>query len=134
MATLQIYYANGNYEEIVPTFLQFGEGFLLQDDYIIADNIEKNGIVWERAFWSSKGEDAEDENAGVVVRKVQVVAPDTLPNIQAIALNGTNCIYGSLDEEAEGESEPETLKVVTLEETTEDSEKPTDTEKDTQQS
>lgn len=91
MASLHVYYKNGNYEEFSPTTLPFGDGYLIQNDFIKVDNIEDEGIVWERSFFATESDDPD--GVGGTIRQFQLVKPEDLLKIELIMLNNTQQIY-----------------------------------------
>ena len=91
MASLHVYYKNGNYEEFSPTTLPFGDGYLIQNDFIKIDNIEDEGIVWERSFFATESDDPD--GVGGTIRQFQLVKPEDLLKIELIMLNNTQQIY-----------------------------------------
>ena len=91
MASLHVYYKNGNYEEFSPTTLPFGDGYLIQNDFIKVDNIEDEGIIWERSFFATEAEDPD--GVGGTIRQFQLIKPEDLFKIEAIMINNTQQIY-----------------------------------------
>ena len=90
MASVQIYYKNGNYEEFSPTTLPSGDGYLLQNEFIQSDDIENKGVVWERSYFALAAN--EDEKDGTL-EQFQIVKPENLPKISNIILNNIFLIY-----------------------------------------
>ena len=87
MATVLVYYKNGNVEEFSSTILPFGDGYLLQNDFIRVDDIENKGVLWERSFFATEQEDKE--GLGATIRTFQIVAPYTLNTIDSIFVNSS---------------------------------------------
>lgn len=90
MAQIQIYYKNGNYEEFNSVLLPFADGYLLQNEFLKFDNIEDDGIIWERSFFATEEDDPEGE--GGTIRQFQIVKPENLQKIEEIILNGNQAI------------------------------------------
>ena len=98
MASIQIYYKNGNYEEFSPTVLPFGDGYLLQNEFIQSDDIENKGVVWERSYFALT--DNKDEKDGTL-EQFQIVKPENLPKISNIILNNNIQLYPAPNAEVE---------------------------------
>lgn len=82
MASIKVYYKNGDIEEFITTPLPFQDGYLIQNEFLQLHDIENDGILWERSFFATEQEDPE--GLGATIRQIQIVAPDKLPQIEVI--------------------------------------------------
>ena len=82
MASIKVYYKNGDIEEFITTPLPFQDGYLIQNEFLQLHDIENDGILWERSFFAIEQEDPE--GLGATIRQIQIVAPDKLPQIEII--------------------------------------------------
>lgn len=91
MATIAVYYNNGNYEEFSPTLLSFENGYILQNEFIKVDEIAEKGLIWERSYFTDEVEDPD--NLGATIRQFQIIKPEDLNKIDQIILNSNIIVY-----------------------------------------
>lgn len=88
MATLEFFYTNGDYDEFSPTLLSFPDGYLLENEHIIAnlEILNTEGLFWERDFFEIDAETGDV--VGKAIASVQLATAEQLKSIYLINLGG----------------------------------------------
>lgn len=81
-----IVYKSGSVETIDPTMMLYPDGFLAQDELIDCSDIRGKGVLWERGAWTVSDPMLMSLTDGG--EAIQVVAPEDLPAIEAVVVNG----------------------------------------------
>lgn len=105
MASISVYYQDGDFEEFTTTPLPFENGYLIQNEFIHVKDIESEGVVWERSFFAIEKEDPE--GIGGTIRSIQIVPPENLYKIEGIFINNLQVYPKAEDTNAEDEANNE---------------------------
>lgn len=105
MASISVYYQDGDFEEFTTTPLPFENGYLIQNEFIHVKDIESEGVVWERSFFAIEKEDPE--GIGGTIRSIQIVPPENLYKIEGIFINNLQVYPKAEDTNDEDEANTE---------------------------
>ena len=97
MASVQVYYKDGDYEEFTSTPLPFQEGYLIQNEFIVSGKLETEGLFWERSFFRAVEGDLGGERCSFC--RLCLVEPEDVDKIELIMLNGFQQIYPRQNQE-----------------------------------
>lgn len=109
-----VVYKSGSVETIDPTMMLYPDGFLAQDDLMDCSDIRGKGVLWERAAWTVADPDLMSLTDGG--EAIRVIAPEDLPAIEAIVVNG-EVVYISGETSEEGVASGEGTRGVRAQET-----------------
>ena len=85
MITLTLFHSNGDYEEISTSSQPFYDGYTIQRDCLILDDIEHNGILWQRLSYQTELEKMSNDKE--ILKEYCIVPSRNLQFIDAIFLN-----------------------------------------------